>query len=337
MKNIKYTIIKGETKGIVRKITSSTPATHRRKNISKEDEENFFKAYRSPDINENKKIKLANEFLKEFKPLIYSYVNSYCHKKSYQNFEFSEIRDDLISEGLTAVYRCFDTFDTSKNIRFTTYASSCIQGKIKNYCRDHHLRYFTGTRTLYENIQKDYKKSKEKGKEADFKFDKCQYVNVKSLDYLTDISDKDMYLEFHHDLQIQSLYKDDTNLSEVYSENYEILKLLCKGLNKTEYVITMLFFSNYTKPQIAEKFDVEKSVVEKCITTTLKKMRNRAAELGLSKDYFEFWSTNRVNREFIEISKGLYYGNNITFYTTYDRRKPLTGFFLFSAIWKNRL
>lgn len=288
MKNIKYTIIKGETKGIVRKITSSTPATHRRKNISKEDEENFFKAYRSPDINENKKIKLANEFLKEFKPLIYSYVNSYCHKKSYQNFEFSEIRDDLISEGLTAVYRCFDTFDTSKNIRFTTYASSCIQGKIKNYCRDHHLRYFTGTRTLYENIQKDYKKSKEKGKEADFKFDKCQYVNVKSLDYLTDISDKDMYLEFHHDLQIQSLYKDDTNLSEVYSENYEILKLLCKGLNKTEYVITMLFFSNYTKPQIAEKFDVEKSVVEKCITTTLKKMRNRAAELGLSKDYFEF-------------------------------------------------
>lgn len=288
MKNIKYTIIKGETKGIVRKITSSTPATDRRKNISKEDEENFFKAYRSPDINENKKIKLANEFLKEFKPLIYSYVNSYCHKKSYQNFEFSEIRDDLISEGLTAVYRCFDTFDTSKNIRFTTYASSCIQGKIKNYCRDHHLRYFTGTRTLYENIQKDYRKAKEKGKEADFKFDKCQYVNVKSLDYLTDISDKDMYLEFHHDLQIQSLYKDDTNLSEVYSENYEILKLLCKGLNKTEYVITMLFFSNYTKPQIAEKFDVEKSVVEKCITTTLKKMRNRAAELGLSKDYFEF-------------------------------------------------
>lgn len=288
MKNIKYTIRKGNSKGIGRKITTSTPAIDRRKNISKEDEENFFKAYRNPSIDENKKIKLANEFLKEFMPLIYSYVNSYCHKKSYQNFEFSEIRDDLISEGLTAVYRCFDTFDTSKNIRFTTYASSCIQGKIKNYCRDHHLRYFTGTRTLYENIQKDYRKSKEKGKEADFKFDKCQYVNVKSLDYLTDISDKDMYLEFHHDLQIQSLYKDDTNLSEVYSENYEILKLLCKGLNKTEYIITMLFFSNYTKPQIAEKFDVEKSVVEKCITTTLKKMRNRAAELGLSKDYFEF-------------------------------------------------
>lgn len=288
MKNIKYTIIKGETKGIVRKITSPTPAIDSRKNISKEDEENFFKAYRSPGINENKKMKLANEFLKEFKPLIYSYVNSYCHKKSYQNFEFSEIRDDLISEGLTAVYRCFDTFDTSKNIRFTTYASSCIQGKIKNYCRNHHLRHFTGTRTLYENIQKDYRKAKEKGKEADFKFDKCNYVSVKSLDELTDISDKDMYLEFHNDSQIQSLYKDDTNLSEVYSENYEILKLLCKGLNKTEYVITMLFFSNYTKPQIAEKFDVEKCVVEKCITTTLKKMRNRAAELGLSKEYFEF-------------------------------------------------
>lgn len=288
MKNIKYTIRKGNSKGIGRKITTSRPAIHSKKNISKVDEENFFKAYRSPGINENKKIKLANEFLKEFMPLIYSYVNSYCSKKSYQNFEFSEIRDDLISEGLTAVYRCFDTFDPSKNIRFTTYASSCIQGKIKNYCRDHHLRYFTGTRTIYENTQKDYKKSKEKGEEAVFKFDNCNYVNVKSLDSLTDISDKDMYLEFHNDLQIQSLYKDDTNLSEAYSENYEILKLLCKGLNKTEYIITMLFFSNYTKPQIAEKFDVEKCVVEKCITTTLKKMRNRAAELGLSKDYFEF-------------------------------------------------
>ena len=43
MKNIKYTIIKGETKGIVRKVTSPTPAIDSRKNISKEDEENFFK------------------------------------------------------------------------------------------------------------------------------------------------------------------------------------------------------------------------------------------------------------------------------------------------------
>ena len=50
--------------------------------------------------------------------------------------------------------------------------------------------------------------------------------------------------------------------------------------------MTMLFYSNYSKPQIAEKFNVDRSVVEKCITTTLKKMRNRAAILGLSKDYF---------------------------------------------------
>lgn len=328
MKNTNYTIIKGKSKGIVRKLTTPIPFNETRKHISKEDEENFFKAYNNPDIDENIKVKLANNFLKELIPLVYSYVNSYCHRKSYQNFEFSEIRDDLISEGLNAVYRCFETFDSSKKIRFTTYASSCIQGKIKNYCRDYHLRHFTGTRTLYENIQKDYKKAKQQGIANDFKFDKCNYATVKSLDELTDTQDKDMYLEFHNDLQIQSLYKDDTNISEVYSENYEIFKLLCKGLNETEYIMTMLFYSNYTKPQIAEKFNVDRSVVEKCITTTLKKMRSRAAELGLSKDYFGFWSTNRVNREFTETSKDLYYGNNIMFYIAKDRRKPLIGFFL---------
>lgn len=329
MKNINYTIIRGKSKGIVRKLTTPISSNETRKHISKEDEENFFKAYNSPDIDENSKTKLANQFLKEFMPLVYSYVNSYCHRNNYQNFEFSEIRDDLISEGLTAVYRCFETFDQSKNIRFTTYASSCIQGKIRNYCRDHHLRYFTGTRTLYENIQKDYKKAKQQGIANDFKFDKCNYVAVKSLEELTDTQDKDMYLEYYSDSQIQSLYKDSTNISEVYSENYEIFKLLCKDLTEVEYAMTMLFYSSFTKLQIANKFNVEKSVVEKCITTTLKKMRNRAAELGLSNNYFEFWSTNRVNREFIEISKDLYYGNNITFYTTYDRRKPLIGFFLF--------
>ncbi|BAG09148.1 sigma-70 family RNA polymerase sigma factor [Finegoldia magna] len=286
MKNKKYTIVKGLKKGIARKITPFSSSNETRKNISKEDEENFFKAYNNPDIDENCRLKLANNFLKELIPLVYSYVNSYCHRKNYQNFDFSEIRDDLVSEGLTAVYRCFDTFDPSKKIRFTTYASSCIQGKIKNYCRDHHLRHFTGTRTLYENIQKDYRKAKQKGIANDFKFDKCNYATVKSLDELTDAQDKDMYLEFHNDLQIQSLYKDDTNINEVYSENYEIFKLLCKGINKTEYIMTMLFYSNYSKPQIAEKFNVDRSVVEKCITTTLKKMRNRAAILGLSKDYF---------------------------------------------------
>ncbi|MFN2102840.1 sigma-70 family RNA polymerase sigma factor [Finegoldia dalianensis] len=288
MKNINYTIIRGKSKGIVRKLTMPISSNETRKHISKEDEENFFKAYNSPDIDENSKIKLANQFLKEFMPLVYSYVNSYCHRNNYQNFEFSEIRDDLISEGLTAVYRCFDTFDQSKKIRFTTYASSCIQGKIRNYCRDHHLRYFTGTRTLYENIQKDYKKAKQQGIANDFKFDKCNYVAVKSLDELTDTQDKDMYLEYYSDSQIQSLYKDSTNISEVYSENYEIFKLLCKDLTEIEYAMTMLFYSSFTKLQIANKFNVEKSVVEKCITTTLKKMRNRATELGLSKDYFEF-------------------------------------------------
>ena len=72
-------------------------------------------------------INITNEFIEENKKLVYSIVNKYSNDYN---------REDLYQVGLNALLIASNSFDKTRNIKFTTYAYKYILGEILKYLRE---------------------------------------------------------------------------------------------------------------------------------------------------------------------------------------------------------
>lgn len=93
-------------------------------------------------------IETDNNFIEANKRLVYSIVNKYCNKENF---------DDLYQVGWTTIIEISKKFDSSKGIKFSTYAYKHILGAILEYIReDKNLRASRDILKCNRNIQ-EYK------------------------------------------------------------------------------------------------------------------------------------------------------------------------------------
>ncbi len=154
-------------------------------------------------------------------------------------------KKELVSIGILGLFKAVDTFDISKNIRFSSYASRCIDNEIIMFLR---------------------KLDKDKKIES---LDKVIFQNrdgskIKLEDYLSDGKD------FAGD------YIDNNETSNLY----QVLRELINELpDKSKKIIKLHFgfYNNrtYNQKEIAEMLNISQSYVSRIIIKTVKELREK--------------------------------------------------------------
>ena len=155
--------------------------------------------------------------------------------KNFYNSPYE--KKELFSIGLFGLIKSVDTFDISKNIKFSTYSSICINNAIKVFIRE------------------ERKKIKTQSFNTVLKYDN-EGNNITIEDTLSD--DNDLVLNYEK------------------KETIQIIKDLVENLKDREREIIKLYFGfyndqKYTQEEIGKIFNISRSNVANIIKNSLKK------------------------------------------------------------------
>lgn len=117
-----------------------------------------------------------NELIEKNLPLVY-----YCVNKFYPTYKFDE---DVISCGNIGLVNAARTFNISSNIKFSTYAVTCIKNEISTYFRrESKYKYELSLNNLVNDINSD---------------DYLEFIDLIKVEdsYFSQIEDHDLILSF---------------------------------------------------------------------------------------------------------------------------------------------
>ncbi len=169
---------------------------------------------------------------------------AYIVKKRYSD---SDEQEDLISIGTIGLIRAVETFSSSKNINFSTYAGKCIDNQIKMYFR------------------------KIKHKQTEMYLDSPIEVDkdgnpLTIADVFKDLTDVSKEVDLRLDLQ--KLYR---YINETLDERERLIIYNRYGLNSTKGVPNKAM----TQREVAQKLNISRSYVSRIEKKALKKLYDR--------------------------------------------------------------
>lgn len=155
------------------------------------------------------------------------------------NYDYND-KKDLVSVGIIGLIKAIKTFNDSKQTKFETYISICIDNEIKMFLRQ------TKKQKLNDSLDKI-----------------IRYDNNK------EITLKDSLVS---DVNIEEEY--------INKEMCERIRKIVNNLPEREKTIIMMHFGfydnkRYTQDEIAQKLNLTQSYVSKLISKQVKSMRNK--------------------------------------------------------------
>lgn len=219
--------------------------------------------------------KAMETLVSENSRLIWSIVKRFCGR-GYE-------KDDLFQLGAIGLIKCIKKFDTSFNVKFSTYAVPMIIGEIKRFMRDDGI--IKVSRSLKElAIKAKYtadKLSKEKGREAT--------IEEISSELSADTCDIIMALEADKNVEsiYASLYDNDNSMtiadrlttsdSTEKSVNSIFISQILNTLSEREQkIIRLRYFADKTQTEIANKIGISQVQVSRIEKKALLKLREHA-------------------------------------------------------------
>jgi len=191
------------------------------------------------------KIKQCDEQARE--KLIYHNIRLVLHEVTtrFKNVKYD--KRDLVSIGNVGLVKAIETFDTSRKVEFSTYATRCIDNEILMFLRK--LNRYIDMDSLDRKINPG-----NDGNES-----KIEDIISDGTDIVKDYIDK---------------------------ETYCIIRKAVKDLPDRDREIIMLYFGfyngkTYTQKEIADFFSVNQSYISKLITRILKWLGKKIEEQGL--------------------------------------------------------
>lgn len=192
--------------------------------------------------------------------------------------------EDLFQIGSIGLMKAIDKFDTSFEVRFSTYAVPMITGEIKRFLRDDGM--IKVSRGLKETAYKAYITreilEKRMGREP----------TIEEVSQEIGVTCEDITLALESGAEIESLYKTiyqgDGNdiylmdkLEEKENHNESLLnqivlnELLATLEDKEREIIQMRYFEEKTQSQIAEKMNISQVQVSRMEKKILIKLRGK--------------------------------------------------------------
>ena len=191
--------------------------------------------------------------------------------------------DDLFQIGCIGLMKAIDNFDTSLNVKFSTYAVPMIIGEIRRFLRDNNtIRVSRSLKdTAYKAIYAKESLTKKNMQEPTImEISKEIGIPKEDIVYALDAIQNPMslyepvYTEGGDTLYVMDQVSDKKNREELWVERLSLSDAMTK-LNEREHeIIVLRFFEGKTQMEVADIIGISQAQVSRLEKNALKTMRN---------------------------------------------------------------
>ena len=195
----------------------------------------------------------------------------------------NENMDDLFQIGCIGLIKAIDNFDTTLNVKFSTYAVPMIIGEIRRYLRDNNsIRVSRSLRDIaYRAIyaKETYMKANlreptiaEIANEIGIEKEMIVYA-MDAIQNPVSLFEP-VYTEGGDTLYVMDQISDKKNKEETWVENLSLREAI-RRLNKRErHIIDLRFYEGKTQMEVAQEIGISQAQVSRLEKNALKTMRN---------------------------------------------------------------
>ena len=195
----------------------------------------------------------------------------------------NENADDLFQIGCIGLIKAIDNFDTSLNVKFSTYAVPMILGEIRRYLRDNNsIRVSRSLRDIaYKVIYTKENYTKQHLREPTIQ-EIAQEIGIEKemIVYAMDAIQspvslfEPVYTEGGDTLYVMDQINDKKNKEELWIENLSLREALQKLGKRERHIIELRFYEGKTQMEVAQEVGISQAQVSRLEKNALKSMRN---------------------------------------------------------------
>lgn len=194
--------------------------------------------------------------------------------------------DDLFQIGCIGLIKAIDNFDSTLNVKFSTYAVPMIIGEIRRFLRDNNsIRVSRSLKdTAYKAIYAKESLIRRNSKEPTISEVATEIgISKEDIVYALDAIQNPMslyepvYTEGGDTLFVMDQISDKKNREELWVEKLSLSEAM-KRLNEREQaIISLRFFKGKTQMEVAEMIGISQAQVSRLEKNALKSMKNYLA------------------------------------------------------------
>ena len=190
--------------------------------------------------------------------------------------------DDLFQIGCIGLIKAIDNFDSSLNVKFSTYAVPMIVGEIRRYLRDaNSIRVSRSLKdTAYKAIYSKEHLTRINSKEPTVTEIAAEIgVAKEDIVYALDAIQSPMslyepvYTDGGDTLYVMDQISDKKNREETWVEHISLSEAMKKLSEREHEIITLRFFEGKTQMEVANKIGISQAQVSRLEKNALKTMR----------------------------------------------------------------
>ena len=191
--------------------------------------------------------------------------------------------DDLFQIGCIGLIKAIDNFDSSLNVKFSTYAVPMIIGEIRRFLRDNNsIRVSRSLRdTAYKAIYAKENLLKETSKEPTIEeISNVIGIPKEEIVYALDAIQSPVslydpvYTEGGDTLYVMDQISDRKNKEENWVENISLSEAMKRLSPRENHIINLRFFEGKTQMEVAEEIHISQAQVSRLEKNALKTMRS---------------------------------------------------------------
>lgn len=194
----------------------------------------------------------------------------------------SENADDLFQIGCIGLMKAVDNFDTTLNVKFSTYAVPMIIGEIRRYLRDNNsIRVSRSLRDIaYKAIYAREKYTKEHLKEPTLteiaeEIGIGKELIVYAMDAIQNPVSlfEPVYSEGGDTLYVMDQISDKKNREENWVQDLALQDAISRLNPREKYIIRLRFFEGRTQMEVASEIGISQAQVSRLEKSALRAMR----------------------------------------------------------------
>lgn len=195
----------------------------------------------------------------------------------------NENADDLFQIGCIGLMKAIDNFDTTLNVRFSTYAVPMIIGEIRRYLRDNNsIRVSRSLRdTAYKAIYAKEHYMKQNLREPTVQEIASEIgINKEDIVYALDAIQspvslyEPVYTEGGDTLYVMDQISDKKNKEEHWIEDISLKEAMSRLEARERHIIEMRFYEGKTQMEVAQEIGISQAQVSRLEKHALKSMKN---------------------------------------------------------------